>query len=177
MGVFTVKGPTCSYLHSFSLHSNWSRCMLSRGLCSGWICVPKLHVRKMHVFVFNHSATLICNTFSKYPFIYSASSKTADSIQQKPQQLISQYGPPMYIFTKQPSHPCSPHPTALLRDRVKTVKTALTIKQISGTLLDTLLLTLQLTPTVQTCIHPKRNYKKHPGQPLSQLIMKNYKTT
>ena len=57
LGVFYNKGPTCSYLHSFSLCSDWSHCRLCRSLCSGWICALKLCVRKMCMFVFNHCAT------------------------------------------------------------------------------------------------------------------------
>ena len=51
------KGLTCSYLHSFSLCSDWPSCRLCRGLCSGWICAPKMCVRKMCILVFNHTAT------------------------------------------------------------------------------------------------------------------------
>ena len=55
--VFIVKGLTCIHPHSFSLHSDWSSCMLYRGPHLGWICVPKLSVRQMCGFVFICSAT------------------------------------------------------------------------------------------------------------------------
>ena len=31
MGVFILREPPCSYLHSFNLHSDWSICVLHRG--------------------------------------------------------------------------------------------------------------------------------------------------
>ena len=44
-------------------------------------------------FTHNHKEyLLIVDTFSKYPFIYQTSSKTAESITKKLQNLISQYG-------------------------------------------------------------------------------------
>ena len=42
---------------------------------------------------------LICDAFSKYPFIYRVSRKTAHSLSQKLQVLISQYGPTKSLFT------------------------------------------------------------------------------
>ena len=49
---------------------------------------------------------LICNTYSKYPFIYKASSKTAQSLTQKLQDLILQYRPPsIYSLTTGPPSP------------------------------------------------------------------------
>ena len=46
-------------------------------------------------FTHNHKEyLLIADTFSKYPFVYQMSSKTAESISKKLQNLISQYGPP-----------------------------------------------------------------------------------
>ena len=42
---------------------------------------------------------LIADTFSKYPFIYQTSSKSAKSIIKKLQNLISQYGSPKRFFS------------------------------------------------------------------------------
>ena len=51
-------------------------------------------------FTHNHKEyLLIVDTFSKYPFIYQTSSKTAKSIIKKLQNLISQYGPPKRLFS------------------------------------------------------------------------------
>ena len=52
-------------------------------------------------FTYNHKEHfLIVDTFSKYPFIYQTSSKSAKSIIQKLQNLISQYGPPKRFFSE-----------------------------------------------------------------------------
>ena len=51
-------------------------------------------------FTYNHKEyLLIADTFNKYPFVYQTSSKSADSIIKKLQNLISQYGPPKKIFS------------------------------------------------------------------------------
>ena len=51
-------------------------------------------------FTHNHKEyLLIADTFSKYPFIYQTSSKTAESITKKLQNLISQHGPPKRFFS------------------------------------------------------------------------------
>ena len=42
---------------------------------------------------------LVTDTYSKYPFVYQTSSKSAESIIQKLQNLIYQYGPPKRYFT------------------------------------------------------------------------------
>ena len=50
-------------------------------------------------FTYNHKEyLLIVDVFSKYPFIYQTSSKTAESIIKKLQNLISQYAPPKRFF-------------------------------------------------------------------------------
>ena len=52
------------------------------------------------IFTFNNKEYLIINdTSSKYPFMYQMSSKTADTIIQKLQHLISQYSPPRRLST------------------------------------------------------------------------------
>ena len=51
------------------------------------------------LFTYNYKEyLLIADTFSKYPFVYQTSSKTAKSIIKKLQNLISQYGPPKRFF-------------------------------------------------------------------------------
>ena len=51
------------------------------------------------LFTHNHKEyLLIADTFSKYPFVYQTSSKTAKSIIKKLQNLISQYGLPKRFF-------------------------------------------------------------------------------
>ena len=64
-------------------------------------------------FTYNHKEYfLIANTFSKYPFIYQTSSKSADYIIRKLQNLISQYGPPKRFF----SHSGPPFPSEALQN-------------------------------------------------------------
>ena len=41
---------------------------------------------------------LICNQFSKYPFLYKVSTKSAQSLCACLLELISQYGPPSLLF-------------------------------------------------------------------------------
>ena len=49
MGIFIVKDLTCSYLHSFSLYSDWSNVCYTEVHAQTEICVLKLCVRKMCV--------------------------------------------------------------------------------------------------------------------------------
>ena len=42
---------------------------------------------------------LICNLFSKYPFLYKVSTKSAQSLYVCLLELICQYGPPSLLFT------------------------------------------------------------------------------
>ena len=46
-----------------------------------------------------HEYLIICNTFSKYPFAYKVTAKSAHSLCLHLLELISQYGPPMSLFT------------------------------------------------------------------------------
>ena len=41
----------------------------------------------------------ICNTFSKYPFIFKIASNTTDIVQSRLQQIFSQCGTPKWFFT------------------------------------------------------------------------------
>ena len=51
-------------------------------------------------FMYNHKEYLyIAETFNKYTFMCQLSSKSAESIIQKLQDLISQYGPPKRFFS------------------------------------------------------------------------------
>ena len=46
-----------------------------------------------------HEYLIICNAFSKYPFVYKVTSKSAKSLCMCLLELISQYGPPMSLST------------------------------------------------------------------------------
>ena len=96
----------------------------------------------------SHEYLIICNAFSKYPFTYKASSKSAQSLCMHLLELILQYGPPASLSTDNgppfasdelaeflmhataerapylfPTF--SPGLMASLRDQVRTIKTVL----------------------------------------------------
>ena len=110
---------------------------------------------------------LILDTFSKYPFIYQTSSKSAKSIIKKLQNLISQYGPPKRFFldsgppfssealqkflTSQyidhiTSYPHYPKSKSFIERQIKTIKTAFDIAKSSGKSLDDILPSLRSMP-------------------------------
>ena len=47
----------------------------------------------------SHEYIIICNAFSKYPFVYKVSYKSAQSLCMHLLELISQYGPPASLST------------------------------------------------------------------------------
>ena len=109
---------------------------------------------------------LICDLFSKYPFVYRLSTKSAQSLCVQLLELISQYGPPSLLsmdnglpfaseeLTQLQCHcidhaTSSPHfPTSngFVERQVHTIKTALSTTQDSKMSLEHILLDLQLTP-------------------------------
>ena len=112
-------------------------------------------------FTYNHKEHFpIVDTFSKYPFFYQTSSKSAKSIIKKLQNLISKYGPPRRFFSGNGvlfssealqsshipvlrSHTSSPHypkSNGFIERQIKTIKTALDTTKSSGKSLDDLLL-------------------------------------
>ena len=119
-------------------------------------------------FTYNHREDLFtADTFSKYPFIHQTSSKTADSIIKKLQNLISQYGPPKRFFSDNgppfssevfkeflasqytdhtTSSPHYPKSNGFIERQIKTIKTALDTAKSSGKSLDDLLLSLRSMP-------------------------------
>ena len=119
-------------------------------------------------FTHNHKEyLLIADTFSKYPFVYQTSSKTAESIIKKLQNLISQYGPPKRFFSDNgppfsskafqkflasqyidhiTSSPLYPKSNGFIEWQIKTIKTALATANSSGKSLDDLLLSLRSMP-------------------------------
>ena len=119
-------------------------------------------------FTHNHKEyLLIVDTFGKYPFVYQISSKTAESINKKLQNLISQYGPPKRLYSDNgppfsskafqkfltsqyidhiTSSPLYPKSNGFIEWQIKTIKTALATASSSGKSLDDLLLSLRSTP-------------------------------
>ena len=63
--VFILKEPTCSFLHSFSLHSDWSICMLHRGSALMLNLCKNCMLGRCLCFVFNCSATLVLSVLVK----------------------------------------------------------------------------------------------------------------
>ena len=123
-------------------------------------------------FTHNHKEyLLIADTFSKYPFVYQISSKTAESITKKLQNLISQYGPPKRLFSDNgppfsskafqkflasqyidhiTSSPLYPKSNGFIEWQVKSIKTALATVNSSGKSLNDLLLSLRSMPIGHT---------------------------
>ena len=119
-------------------------------------------------FTYKHKEyLLIADTFSKYPFIYQTSSKTAKSIIKKLQNLILQYDPPKRFssdnglpfsseaFQKFPtsqyidhitSFPHYPKSNGFIEKQIKTIKIALDTAKSSGKSLNDLLLSLRSMP-------------------------------
>ena len=119
-------------------------------------------------FTYNHNEyLLIVDTFSKYPFIYQPSSKSAESIIKKLQKFNSQYGSPKGFFSDNclsfssetlqkfltfqyidhiTSSPHYPKSNGFIERHIKTIKTALDTVKSSGKSLDGLLISLRSTP-------------------------------
>ena len=83
------------------------RCPICTNTKASLLAQPMLHQDIPHgpwqeiaADYFNHKADyLICNLFSRYPFLYKVTSKSALCLSQKLQELIPQYGPPIRIYT------------------------------------------------------------------------------
>ena len=142
-------------------------------------------------FTHNHKEyLLIVDTFSKYPFVYQISSKTAESISKKFQNLISQYGPPKRLFSDNgppfsseafqrflashyidhiTSSPLYPKANGFIERQVKTIKIALATASSSGKSLKDLLMSLRSTPIGRHLPSPREilhnRTKDCPGQP------------
>ena len=142
-------------------------------------------------FMHNHKEyLLIADTFSKYPFVYQISSKTAESINKKLQNLISQYGPPKRFFSDNgppfsskafqkflashyidhiTSSPLYPKSNGFVERQIKTIKTALSTASSSGKSLDDLLMSLRSTPIGRHLPSPREILHNRtqdcPGQP------------
>ena len=142
-------------------------------------------------FTHNHKEyLLIADMFSKYPFVYQISSKTAESINKKLQNLISQYGPPKRLFSDNgppfsskafqrfltsqyidhiTSSPLYPKSNGFIEWQIKTIKIALATANSSGKSLDDLFLSLRSTPIGRHLPSPREilhnRTKDRPGQP------------
>ena len=114
-----------------------------------------------------HEYLIICNTFSKYPFAYKVTAKSAQSLCLHLLELISQHGPPMSLSTDNgppfasdelteflthhciahhTSSPHSPRSNGFIERQVRTIKTALHTALPAKKSLETVLLDLRSTP-------------------------------
>ena len=114
-----------------------------------------------------HEYLIICDTFSKYPFAYKVTAKSAQSLCLHLLELISQYGPPMSLSTNNgpqfasdelaefltchciAHHTSSPHfprSNGFIERQVRTIKTALHTALPARKSLETVLLDLTSTP-------------------------------
>ena len=115
-----------------------------------------------------HEYLIICDAFSKYPFVHKVTSKSAQSLCMCLLQLISQYGPPVSLSTDNgppfasdelaeflTHHHIAHHTSSLhfprsngfIERQVRTIKTALNTALPSNKPLATVLLDLRSTPT------------------------------
>ena len=133
---------------------------------------------------------LIADTFSKYPFAFRMTTKTAGTVIQKFTQLFSQYGNPkslttgnglpfssevfaQFMSTKRVEHitssPHYPKSNGFIERQVKTMKTAIANATTSSKTLDDILLSLRSSPISSNLPSPREilhnHTKEHPGQP------------
>ena len=154
-------------------------------------------------FTHNHKEyLLIVDTFSKYPFVYQTSSKTAKSIIKKLQNLISQYGPPKRFFSGNgppfsseafqkfvasqyidhiTSSPLCPKSYGFIERQIKTIKTALATAHSSGKALNNLLLSLRSMsigphlPSPREILHNRtQDLPGQPSHPVNFEEVRNY---
>ena len=114
-----------------------------------------------------HEYLIICNAFSKYPFVYKVTSKSAQSLCMHLLELISQYGPPMSLSTDNgppfasnefteflmchciahhTSSPQFPRSNGFIERQVRTIKTTLNTALPANKSLVTVLLDLRFMP-------------------------------
>ena len=114
-----------------------------------------------------HEYLIICNAFSKYPFVYKVTSKSALSLCMHLLELISQYGPPASLSTDNgppfasnelaeflmchciehhTSFPHFPRSNGFIKRKVRTIKTALNTALPANKPLASVLLDLKSSP-------------------------------
>ena len=114
-----------------------------------------------------HEYLIICNTFSKYPFVFKVTSKSAQSLCMCLLELVLQYGPPMslstdngppfasdeltefltcHCITHHTSSPHFPRSNGFIERQVRTIKTALNTSLPAKKPLESVLLDLRSMP-------------------------------
>ena len=116
---------------------------------------------------------LVCDLFSKCPFLYMVSTESSQSLSMHLLELISQYRPPCMLHTDNgpPSlHrpyfliPHFPRSKGFIKCQVCTIKTALSTIQESHKSLGDLLLDLWFwLPSGPTCSHPRWSHTTGPS--------------
>ena len=155
--------------------------------------VPEAPWQDLTADFFNFKAKeyiLIADTFSKYPFAFRMTTKTAEIVIQKFTQLFSQYGNPkslttdngppfssevfaQFMSTQRVEHitssPHYPKSNGFIERQVKTMKTSLATATTSGKTLDNVLLSLRSNPISPNLPSPREIPHNHteecPGQP------------
>ena len=138
----------------------------------------------------NKEYLIMTDTFSKYPFTFKISTKTADTVICKFTQLFSQYGTPKCLttnngpqFTSEPfakfllnqrvdhiiSSPHYPKSNGFIERQVKTIKASLAMATASGKTLDNILLSIRSMPIGSKLPSPREILhnctEECPGQP------------
>ena len=159
--------------------------------------VPEAPWQDLAVYFFNFKGKeylFIADTFSKYPFAFGMTTKTAEIVIQKFTQLLSQYGNPkslttdngppfssevfaQFMSTQRVEHitssPHYPKSNGFIERQVKTMKTELPTATTSGKTLDDVLLSLRSSPNGPNLPSPREILHNHteecPGQP-SHLV-------
>ena len=148
------------------------------------------------------SHLIICNAFSKYPFVYKVSSKSAQSLCAHLLELISQYGLPASLspdsgppFASEElaeflMHHCIEHHTSsphfprsddFIERQVRTIKTALNTALPANKPLEAVLLDLRSTPigpnmpSPQVLLHNRTiQCPGRPSQPVNLEKIRNF---
>ena len=155
--------------------------------------VPEAPWQDLEADLFNFEGKeylLIADTFSKYPFAFRMTTKTAETVIQTFTQLFSQKGNPkslttdngppfsseviaQFMSTQRVEHitssPHYPKSSRFIERQVKTMKTALATATTSGKTLDDVLLSLISSPIHPNLPSPREilhnHTEEHPGQP------------
>ena len=139
---------------------------------------------------------LIADTFCKYPFLYSVTSKAAEPVILKLKSLISQYGPPKSLSTDNgppfsseafanfmqqhhiehtTSSPLYPKSNGFIERQIKTIKTALSTGHDSKLPIEDILLNIRTQPIGPNLPSPREilhnRIETRPGKPSTPVDM------
>ena len=150
----------------------------------------------------SHEYLIICNAFSKYPFVFKVMIKSAQSLCMHLLELISQYGPPMslstdngppfasdelaeflmhHCITHHTSSPHFPRSNGFIERQVGMIKTALNTALPAKKPLESVLLDLRSTPIGPKMASPheilhNRSIQQpgRPSQPIDMEQVRNF---